>query len=61
VLCAATIVALILGNSALGPLYETLLDWPVSVQLDGLIIARPLLLWVNDGLMAGFYSLRTRG
>jgi NhaA family Na+:H+ antiporter len=57
VLCAAAIVALILANSSLGRLYEVLLDLPVSVQVDGLIIAKPLLLWVNDGLMAVFFML----
>jgi NhaA family Na+:H+ antiporter len=55
VLFAATIVAVIVANSSLGRLYEMLLDLPTSVQVDGLIVAKPMLLWVNEGLMAVFF------
>ncbi len=34
-----------------------LLDLPLAVQIDGLIIKKPLLLWVDDGLMAVFFML----
>jgi Na+:H+ antiporter, NhaA family len=57
VLCAAAALALILANSPLGPLYTRLLDVPLAFQLDGLIIKKPLLLWVDDGLMAVFFML----
>ncbi len=57
VLCAAAALALILANSPLGPLYTRLLDVPLAFQLDGLIIKKPLLLWVDDGLMAVFFLL----
>jgi Na+:H+ antiporter, NhaA family len=56
-LCAAAALALVLANSALGALYARLLDLPVAVQLGRLIIAKPLILWVNDGLMAVFFML----
>ena len=56
-LCAAAAVALILANSSLEPLYAQLLELPVAIQFGGLAIAKPLLLWVNDGLMAVFFML----
>jgi Na+:H+ antiporter, NhaA family len=57
VLFAATVLALVLANSVLGPVYEVLLDLPVSVQIGALKAAKPLLLWVNDGLMAVFFMV----
>ena len=57
VLLAAAIFALISNNSSLAPLYDRLLETPVKVQIDALIIAKPLLLWINDGLMAVFFFL----
>lgn len=57
VLCAAAALALLVANSPLSGLYERLLDLPVAVQVGGLVLAKPLLLWVNDGLMAVFFML----
>ncbi|MBV8133067.1 MAG: Na+/H+ antiporter NhaA [Alphaproteobacteria bacterium] len=57
VLCAAAAIALVLANSPLEAYYAKLLDLPVTVQVGGLAIAKPLLLWVNDGLMAIFFML----
>ena len=34
-----------------------LLDVTVAVQVGALVISKPLLLWVNDGLMALFFLL----
>lgn len=56
-LLVAAIVALILANSPLSYLYDSLLDTAVAVQLGALLISKPLLLWVNDGLMAVFFFL----
>ncbi len=56
-LCAAAVIALVLANSPLEALYEQLLELPVAIQVGGLAIAKPLLLWVNDGLMAVFFML----
>jgi NhaA family Na+:H+ antiporter len=55
VLCAAAAVAVVMANTSLGGLYTGLLDTPLAIQLGSLIIAKPLLLWVNDGLMAVFF------
>jgi NhaA family Na+:H+ antiporter len=57
VLCAAAMIALVLANSPLEPLYAQLLELPVAIQLGRLAIAKPLLLWINDGLMAVFFML----
>ena len=57
VLCAAAAMALMLANSPLETFYIRLLDLPLAIQIGGLAIAKPLLLWVNDGLMAVFFML----
>jgi NhaA family Na+:H+ antiporter len=54
-LIAASILALVLANSILSNYYQALLDIPVHVRVGALEIAKPLLLWINDGLMALFF------
>jgi Na+:H+ antiporter, NhaA family len=56
-LFGAAVLALIIANTPLEWLYDSLLDTPVSVQVGALKIAKPLLLWINDGLMAVFFLL----
>jgi NhaA family Na+:H+ antiporter len=56
-LLTAAVVAMVIANSPLQGFYGALLDTPVAVQVGKLIIAKPLLLWVNDGLMAIFFFL----
>jgi NhaA family Na+:H+ antiporter len=51
------VLALIINNSPLSYLYNGLLEVPVAVQVGALEIAKPLLLWINDGLMALFFLL----
>ncbi len=55
VLLVAAIIALILDNSRLSPLYDALLDTPVTLRVGALNLDKPLLLWINDGLMAIFF------
>ena len=57
VLMAAAVLALALDNSPLSTLYDALLGTPVVVQVGALAINKPLLLWINDGLMAVFFFL----
>lgn len=57
VLMIAAAVALILDNSALSWLYDRLLQTPVAFQIGALSLHKPLLLWINDGLMAIFFFL----
>ena len=54
-LMLATILAIILANSPLSSYYNLLIDTPVAVRIGALNIDKPLLLWVNDGLMALFF------
>ena len=56
-LFAAAVLALLLANSPLSGLYERLLLVPAAVQFGALAIDKPLLLWINDGLMAVFFFL----
>ena len=56
-LIAAAALALIINNSPLSHFYTAFLDVPVAVQIGALQIAKPSLLWINDGLMALFFLL----
>ena len=56
-LLAATVVALVTANTMFAEAYTALLNTPVAVQVGALVIAKPLLLWINDGLMAIFFFL----
>ena len=53
----AAILALIAANSPLAGLYGALLETTTAVQVGALVISKPLLLWINDGLMAVFFFL----
>ena len=57
ILMGATLAALVVANSPLRPGYEALWATPFSVQLGAVGLAKPLILWVNDGLMAVFFFL----
>ncbi len=57
-LIAAALLALIMINTPmLSGLYNSLLQTPVVIQIGNFAIAKPLLLWINDGLMAVFFFL----
>ena len=56
-LIAAAVLALIAANSPLEEAYEAFRDLPVQVRVGELDIAKPALLWINDGLMAIFFLL----
>lgn len=56
-LIMATILAMLLANSAYAVNYKEFLDIPVVVSIHEFVIAKPLLLWVNDGLMAVFFFM----
>lgn len=57
VLVAVAAIALAVSNSPLASLYQSLLETPMEVRVGALAIGKPLLLWVNDGLMAIFFFL----
>ena len=54
--CTA-VLAIIVANSPLENYYQLLLSTPVEIRIGALEIAKPLLLWINDGLMAIFFFL----
>jgi NhaA family Na+:H+ antiporter len=56
-LLITAVLAMLIANSPLAPLYGSLLDTTIAVQIGALEIRKPLLLWVNDGLMAVFFFL----
>ncbi len=56
-LMAAAVLAIALDNSPLAWLYDAFLSTPVVVQVGALELKKPLLLWINDGLMAIFFFL----
>lgn len=52
-----TILALILSNSPLRGSFESLWQYEIGIQSDGFSLVKPLILWINDGLMAIFFFL----
>lgn len=57
ILVGAAVLALIINNSPLSWLYDMFLETPVEIRIGALKLAKPLLLWINDGLMAIFFLL----
>lgn len=56
-LILALLLALIIDNSGLVHFYESIVNMKVAVQVGILTINKPLVLWLNDGLMAIFFML----
>ncbi|HJS22429.1 MAG TPA: Na+/H+ antiporter NhaA [Steroidobacteraceae bacterium] len=57
IMLGAAAVALLLANSPWGASYERTLNLVFEVRLDDWRLAKPILLWINDGLMAVFFLL----
>lgn len=57
ILIAAAVLAMVFANTALNEFYQALLAMPVEAKIGNLEIAKPLILWINDGLMAVFFFL----
>lgn len=55
ILVLSAIAAIVVANSPLHSYYNLLIDLPLVVKLGDFGIAKPLLLWINDGLMAVFF------
>lgn len=56
-LVIATLFAMLMANTSLESFYDSLTSIPVVVSFGSLVIAKPLLLWINDGLMAVFFFM----
>ena len=50
-------VALVLANTRAEGLYQAVRETPVEIRIGALVVAKPLVLWINDGLMAVFFFL----
>lgn len=50
-------VAMLIANSPLSAIYESILDVPIQVRIGDLNVEKSLLLWINEGLMAIFFLL----
>ena len=57
ILILAAVLAIVLANSPLQSYYALLLNTPVEIKIGVLEIAKPLLLWINDGLMVVFFFM----
>lgn len=56
-LLIAAVLALILKNSPVESIYDSLLTTTFTIQIGTAGLSKPLLLWINDGLMAIFFFL----
>jgi NhaA family Na+:H+ antiporter len=56
-LMIATAVALVLANTRAVGIYQAFLRTPLEIRVGAFMLGKPLILWVNDGLMAAFFFL----
>ena len=59
ILFGAAVLAMLFKNSPAADWYASLLDLPIQIRAGNLDLDKPLVLWVNDGLMAVFFLLVT--
>ncbi|PWI31124.1 Na+/H+ antiporter NhaA [Flavobacteriaceae bacterium LYZ1037] len=56
-LLLTTIIALVWANSSFGNVYRELWQYDIGIVTDSFEFKKPLILWINDGLMAIFFFL----
>lgn len=54
-LISAALLAILFANTTLVDAYQWILSVPVQVRVNTIDVNKPLLLWINDGLMALFF------
>jgi Na+:H+ antiporter, NhaA family len=57
VLMGAAFLGLLLANSPLSRVYAAFLELPFSIRLGSHGLGKPVILWINDGIMAVFFLL----
>ncbi|MCE6991054.1 Na+/H+ antiporter NhaA [Dyadobacter sp. CY323] len=57
ILIVCVFISLIVANTSLGPGFEALLAQEIGGDIAGIQLRYPVLLWINDGLMAIFFLL----
>jgi NhaA family Na+:H+ antiporter len=53
----AAVLAMIVANTPLSKHYDLLISTPVEIRVGAFELVKPLLLWINDGLMAVFFLM----
>lgn len=56
-LFVAVVISLLLANSPLASLLQSMLDFELGFENSSIHLNYPILLWINDGLMAIFFLL----
>nr|WP_269570381.1 Na+/H+ antiporter NhaA [Legionella tunisiensis] len=56
-LFAAALIAIIIANSPYHLVYNHLFEIKGSIGIGSFLIKKPMLLWINDGLMAVYFLL----
>ena len=56
-LFGATIIAMIWANSGFSDAYAALWQFEIGISSENFELQKPLILWINDGLMAIFFML----
>lgn len=56
-LFSATALAMILANSPLAAQFQSIWEYKIGISSPGFELVKPLILWINDGLMAIFFFL----
>jgi NhaA family Na+:H+ antiporter len=56
-LILASILALIIANTSLYDNYQHFINFKVQIGIKPFALSKPLILWINDGLMAIFFLL----
>jgi NhaA family Na+:H+ antiporter len=51
------VLAILLDNSPFSPVYQQILTAPLEIHLLNWVISKPLLFWINEGLMTIFFLL----
>ncbi|MFB6319670.1 Na+/H+ antiporter NhaA [Saccharicrinis sp. FJH54] len=54
-LFSATVIALILANSPIGESFNAIWEYKIGISSKNFHLVKPLILWINDGLMAIFF------
>ena len=56
-LLGATILALVWVNSPFGDTYQAIWQYEIGFKTESFELSKPIILWINDGLMAIFFFL----
>jgi len=56
-LALAALAAVIIANTPIGPVVAGFFDTKLTLGVGAVALSKPLLLWINDGLMAIFFRI----